>query len=442
MTDSGLGLRSLSQDIGATFGRQLAAALLGLLITASIARFYGPEGNGAYAVALLLPTMLATFLNLGVTSANVYYLGSAQINIHTLLGVNLRIYLLLVTTGLGIGSLILLWKGEHFFPGVSPPVLWLALAGFPVALLQGFLTSFFQGLQQFRSYNLVLIAQPLLFLVLVGGLIVSGVREILFLIIVYLISQLFVLAFTIKRIRLQLRPEEEREGPLGKFFRQILNYGWKAHLGNILTFINYKADILLTNFFIGPAAAGIYVIAVALAEGLWLVSQAVSTVMFPRLSQLSSDEDKRKRLTPLVTRWVLILTLVGALLLSVVAGQLIEMVFGKDYADALLPLWILLPGIVLASASRVIANDIAARGRPDLNMYALAFVVFLNVVGNLILIPIWGLAGAAIATTTSYTLNMILCLAIYTRFTANCWMDTLFVKPSDIRMFIAAIQRH
>ena len=56
----GLGLRSLSRDFAATFMRQLGAVLLGLVTAAIIARVYGPEGNGVFAISLLLPNMLST----------------------------------------------------------------------------------------------------------------------------------------------------------------------------------------------------------------------------------------------------------------------------------------------------------------------------------------------------------------------------------------------
>jgi O-antigen/teichoic acid export membrane protein len=275
---------------------------------------------------------------------------------------------------------------------------------------------------------------------LVSGLAISGNRDITHLIIANLISQVIVLCITISRLRALLGPKDSDEPPV-KFFRKTLGYGWKAHLSNILAFVNYKADILLTNFFLGPAAVGIYVIAVALAEKLWIVSQAVSTVILPRLSQLSSEEDKRKRITPMVTRWVLAVTFVCALLLSVIAGPFIALVFGKDYIEALLPLWILLPGIVMTSASRVMANDIAARGRPEFNMYISVVVVVVNLVGNCILIPSYGLAGAAAATTFAYALNLLLRLQLYVRFSENRWTESLFVKPSDFRLLLTAVQR-
>ena len=182
----------------------------------------------------------------------------------------------------------------------------------------------------------------------------------------------------------------------------------------------------------GPTAAGVYVIAVGISEKLWLMSQAASTVLLPRLSQLSDEESKRKALTPLIARWVLLSTLLVALILATLAPWLIIWIFGLDYSEALLPLWILLPGIVFGAASRVLANDIAARGLPEWNLYTSLFVVTVNLIGNILLIPGYGLAGAAASTTTAYILNFILRISIYGRISENIWIDSIFIKLSDL----------
>jgi len=440
LSTEGLGLHGLSRNIGATFARQIVATLLGLITTVIIARVYGPEGNGMFAIALLLPSMLTTFLNLGVAPANVYHLGSEQITARQVLAANLRIFLLLGTLGISIGAAILLWKNELFFPGIDPLLLWLALATFPASLLSNYLISVFQGLQQFRPYNILAIVQPGALLIFLIGLTITGNCDLALLVGAQIIAQLLALGLTIKWL-LPLLGNKDAQTPLKGGVTKTLSYGWKAHLSNILAFINYKADIFLTNIFLGPAAVGIYVIAVALVERLWMISQAVSTVLLPRLSQLVTDEDKRRRLTPLITRWVLTATLLGALIIAAAADVLIIWLFGSDYSDALLPVWILLPGIVMMSASRILANDIAARGRPELNMYASVLVVIVNIICNLILIPVYGLPGAAAATTIAYTLNLVLRLMIYSRFTKNRWLDSLVFKLSDVRLIRSAIQR-
>lgn len=314
----GLGLRGLSRNIGATFGRQVFAAILNLLTVVLIARVYGPEGNGAFAVALLLPTMLASFLNLGVAPANVYFLGSNQVSVRDLLRANARIFLWLGTLGSLLGAGLLIWNASGIFPGISALILWFALAIFPISLFNSYLHSVFQGLQQFKPYNLLAILQPLLLLLLVAGLTLLGNRELAFLVGAQFVSQLAVLGLTVRWLKPVLGPRRDAQ-PTSEIAKRTLSYGWKAHLSNILAFVNYKADVFLVNLFMGPAAVGVYVIAVAMSEKLWLMSQAVSTVLLPRLSQLSADEQKRKTLTPLIARWVLLATLIAALTLAAVA---------------------------------------------------------------------------------------------------------------------------
>lgn len=436
----GLGLRTLFRNFAATFGRQLGAALLQLVTAAIIARVYGPEGNGAYTMALLLPSLLATFLNLGIAPANVYFLGSGQATVRDLLHANLRIYVILIGIGMVTSAIILFWKGANFFPGIDQKILWLALVAFPLSLLQGFLISIFQGLQQFRIFNLILLVQPLIMVLLVGIFAILGMKNIYFLVGINIFTGFVVTILTIWQLKPMLGAKQEKYQP-SQCLRQVLSYGWKAHLGNIFQFINYKTDIFLINIFIGPAFAGIYVIAVALVEKLWLVSQAVSTILLPHLSQLASEKEKCNILTPLICRWVLLITLVGGLSLAVIVYPFTLLVFGSDYLESVLPSLILLPGIIFVSGARVLANDIASKGRPELNMYISAITVLYNVVGNWLLIPTYGLVGAAIATTIAYSNTLFLTLLIYTRFSSNHWIDSLFLKPSDIRMMTRALSR-
>ena len=427
----GLGLRKLAGNAAGTFSRQIIASLLQLLIIVIIARVYGPEGNGSYAVALLLPAMLATFLNLGIAPANVYFIGAGKVAVITAWRSTVKLFLVLSLLGLGIGSAVLWWRAEQWLPGVSHKLLWFALAIFPISLLLGFVSSIFQGLQQFRLFNLVLLAQPIISLMIIMVLVVSGSRDMVWLLAAYLAGTVIALLISLYFLQPFLKQSISKE--IDKNYGIIaLNYGYKAHLSNILTFVNYKADIFLVNFFVGSAGAGVYVIAVLLAERLWMLSQAVSTVLLPRLSELSEDEDKRKQITPLISRWVIFVTLLGSVALAVIARPVIEFVFGVDYLAALMPLWFLLPGIVASSGARILANDLAARGRPELNMYTSWVAVIVNLVGNILLIPEYGLVGAAAATSLCYLTIFVLRIFMYWHHTGIEWYQTIFIKKSDI----------
>ncbi|MEO9811126.1 MULTISPECIES: oligosaccharide flippase family protein [Marinobacter] len=428
----GLGLRKLANNVLKTLARQIGAGLLQLVTLVLIARIYGPEGNGVYTVALIFPAMLASFLNLGISPANVYYLGAGKVSPSVAWRSSFLIFSAITVLGLFVGSFMIIVFSEQWFPGVSFPSLWVALLVFPVALLQSIISSFFQGLQNFRKFNSILLLQPFLTLLGIALLMFLGFHEITLLLCAYLLASIVTLI--IARFLLQPYLSITNYPDFNRYSLTMLNYGYKAHLSNILAFVNYKSDIFLVNMFLGPAGAGIYTIAAQISERLWLLSQAVSTVLLPRLSQLSSDESKRKQLTPLLTRWVLWITCLGGIFLATVAYPLIVWVFGEEFSSAYWALVLLLPGMIAGSASRILANDIAARGRPELNMYTSFIVVVLNIVGNLLLIPLFGLLGAAIATSLAYFINFLMRLITHRYLTEVSILSNILIRRDDIML--------
>jgi len=133
-------------------------------------------------------------------------------------------------------------------------------------------------------------------------------------------------------------------------------------------------------------------------------------------------------------RFVFIVTILGALFLALIISPLVNILFGADYSEATGALRWLLPGIVLGGVARVLANDLAARGRPELNMYTALLVVIVNVLANIILIPGMGIKGAAIATTLAYSINFVVKLALYARLSGNCWWKPILFTCKDLDM--------
>lgn len=434
-----LGLRALASNTAANLIRQIAVGLVQLTILAIIGRIYGPQGSGFYTVSLLLPSLLANLLNLGLAPANVYYLASRQVSPVVVWRVSFIMTLGLGLFGLASGGVLIVCFGDDWFPAIPERLLWLALASFPLALATSAASSIFQGLQQFRAFNIVLVAQPLLSLLGVLGITLLGYRGIEGLLIVYNLAYLASLMFAIVALRPYM-PRGEYEVRKG-YAKLAFRYGYKAHLSNILAFLNYKIDIFLVNFYLGATSAGLYVLAVQLSERLWMLSQAVSTTLLPRLSELSNDEEKRLALTPIITRGVLWVSAAAGLALSLIASPMIVLIFGPAFAASFPPLLLLLPGIVLGSASRVLANDIAARGRPEFNMYTSIIVVCVNIVGNVLLIPAYGIIGASLATTVAYTLNFALRLVIHQWFTRTPWCRNIIPTRQDIDLIAYVVRR-
>jgi O-antigen/teichoic acid export membrane protein len=429
---NGLGLRGIAINVASTLARQLSSGVLSLITLSIIAREFGPEGNGAYTLALLLPTMLATILNMGIGPANVYFLGAGKVHPRQAWRVTFKYCVAIGLIGWMIGSLAITLYSDRWFPGVPTTMLWLSLAFFPITFIYTAIGNIFQGLQDFKRFNAVLIIQPIVNLILVGFFVFVGVANITLILICYIISSTFTLALA---YRLLLQVLNERQGPIvSKYARDLIIYGYKAHLSNILAFVNDRANIILLGYFLGPSAVGLYAVAIAISEKLWLFSGALSTVILPRLSQLSTDEDKRKLLTPLIARWSLWITFTAALVIIVFGQYAIIYIFGDRYEQSYRVILWLMPGVILGACSMVLANDIAARGRPELNMATSWISVVVNIIGNVLLIPRYGIEGAALATSFAYSLNLVLRLFMHNYFTGVKFYKNLIIGKDDIVM--------
>ena len=87
------------------------------------------------------------------------------------------------------------------------------------------------------------------------------------------------------------------------------------------------------------------------------------------------------------------------------------------------------------------ANDIAARGKPELNFYASLIVVSINISMNVFLIPKFGMIGAAIATSSAYSVNFLIKIGIYKSISQCNWFQIFMPNSYDLRLFKFLMQK-
>jgi O-antigen/teichoic acid export membrane protein len=229
-----------------------------------------------------------------------------------------------------------------------------------------------------------------------------------------------------------------REVPLrlgvdGQVLKTFLGYGSQGYLANLLAFFNYRLDSLLVNGLAGIASLGYYSISVAIAETLWNLANAFSLVMFPHVSSL--DRAEANRITPIVCRNTVAVTLVGAIVMFAVSRPFILLVFGPALLASVVPLWLLLPGIVTLTPAKVISSYLSGIGKPYYSAYISGGTVVLTVALDLVLIPRFGIAGAAAASSVVYTCTSVASVTIFMRESGAGLIDTLVVQTSDFARY-------
>jgi len=417
-----------------TILRQLIGIVIGMLSAMIIARILGADGQGKYALIILLPNMFYTLFNLGVPVSTVYYIGQKEYMLEDVFKTNLLIAVALsLFTGL-ISCLFVYLYQDTFYEQIEWSILAISLISLPFIFLNKNLQVIFQGKEEFKKFNLIVILNQLgvfvfcvVFLIVLGWGLLGAVAAfvssqlLVFIALFYFLKQDFNLTFS--------------KGSFSKsYFRSSFFYGLKGHISNILAFINYRVDLFIIAYFLNDAAVGLYSVAVTIVERIWVVSQSVSTVLFARVSNLSTDIERAK-FTAIVARNVLFISFIGGVLLYFLGGWLIYLLFGSEFVDSAAPFIWLIPGVVLLSFARILSNFFSGIGKPEINTYVASFTTILNIGLNIYLVPKLGVVGAAIATSITYASNMLIKTTIFGMMNKMSFLEFLLVKSTDFGLY-------
>lgn len=398
-----------------------------------IARGLGVEGQGLYAIITLLPTLLVTFLNLGIGPATVYYIGKEKYTRNQIIGTNMYLSAIISVISLLLAVVLINVFKESYFKEIAFSDLWLILISIPFLFFNTFIQSIYQGLQNFKKYNLINIYNKIIQLMYLVVLVLIGQF--------YLTSVLisFIIASIIPSLMLiyDIYKDKDQETKLlvsNALVKDMFSYGWKAHLSNVVSFLNYRADLIMLTLLSSTYSVGIYNVAVLIAEKLWVFSQPISTALFPRIVSLK-DVHEKNNLTAFTMKTVLYFSALFAMVFALLCYYLIVIMFGKEYEQATQPVLILLVGITVFAAERILSNDLAGRGKPEYNLYTTMFTVTCNIVLNFIFIPKFGFNGAALSTSIAYCLTFLVKLVVFTKYTGVPVKTLLVLTKADLKTY-------
>ena len=368
-----------------------AASFLTVLVTA---RGFGAEGRGIYALTSFSLSLMLSLLG-GAAHALSAELAHRRARVSRLYA---AAFLVAIVGGLVVLAgvftfhfLILDWPAEHVleFAALALPAALLIEYAMALLLTEG-------DVRRMHYMHLSRVALPLAALTL--GAIVFPDR-------IYLALGLWVGAFWTlalvgfidQRQRVGLDFHHTR-GLVGRLVRR----GSRISIGNGIAQINYRIDLLVVATLLPLADVGRYSVALALGETLWLLSRSVMTGAYSAIMATRSTEES-VRVTTRAFRHSLGLLVIAALALGFAAAVLIVPLFGDEFRGVWVPLVLLLPGVVAYGVVEVFREFFIVRlerVREYLTMGVMSAIA--NVILAVVLIPPFGLAGAALSTSISY----------------------------------------
>ncbi|XVH33653.1 polysaccharide biosynthesis C-terminal domain-containing protein (plasmid) [Haloferacaceae archaeon DSL9] len=171
----------------------------------------------------------------------------------------------------------------------------------------------------------------------------------------------------------------------------------------------YQIDLMMLRPLSTAQETGYYKISLTLAEFLWIVPLSLQNVLLHSTSNIWSQHDTERinSIAARVTRYTLLFTMILGLGLAALAPVAIPLIYPDDYIASYIPILLLLPGCIGFALARPILAIGQGKGDLHLLIAATGAAAVVNVILNALLIPRYGMHGAATATSVGYGLMFV-----------------------------------
>jgi O-antigen/teichoic acid export membrane protein len=398
--------RTFGFDVALSTSGRVLFVLCGALMTVLIARYLGPEGQGRFAVAYSLTLLLVQIGTLGLSVSNPYFAArhperQRAIVLHSL-WIAAAAAICLAAAAAAVRIL-----APGTLRGLSGVETAITLGALPAALATVYLQGVIVGQQRMAWFSLVEVTQAgtaLIALVVAFAVASPGLDIVLIIVVSGRYLALMVALFALRGV---LRAPGTPEPGL---VRQLLAHASRVYFVSLLSFALIRLDVLIVNGMLGAADTGQYSIATYITEALIVVPSIVSMNLVPRIA--TSEESG---MTAVVTRSLMLLWGAVCLISVPVAAITVPLVFGDGFAEAVtLYIW-LAPGAYFLGVLSALMAHYWVRGYPRSLIAVWIAGLAVNVVGNVLLLPKWGVTVASIMSSTTYALVLVAHLVVFAR---------------------------
>ena len=420
-----------------SLGAQLLLVICGAATTVIVARLTGTHGAGAYSLAVQVGTLIVLGGGLGIDFGLIYFSARDRMRQSELAPVLVWFGLAWGVVLAAAGLVVALALRRSLLQGVDTTVILAAIAAIPFMLAVRYLRYFMLGRNQLLPFNGVNVVLALAWVMLVAialGPLHGGISGAVW---AYAAANVIAFVAALLLVPSAATPPDLRRA-VG-MLRTLAAFGLRAQLSTVLQFLSYRLDLFIVNAVAGLGAAGIYSVATLLAEAVWYIPNAVGLVLAPRVAATAEGEDDDA--TAAICRATMLLSVAGAAAIALFAPLLVLLLFGREFLPAVVPLWVLLPGVIALGLDKPIASYQLGRGRPQISLYVALIATPITIAAYLLLIPAYGIVGAAAGSTISYIATTAVDVIFLHRVSPLRLRNLVIPHRSDWAMYASAWQR-
>jgi O-antigen/teichoic acid export membrane protein len=368
-----------------------------------LARFLLPDGRGELAAVMLWPSVIAFLGIVGLHEAIAYHTaqrrhGAQDILRHSLLFAA-GMSLILVPIGALAVHLVFADKSS-----AVRAAAFLYLAFIPLNFAGLFLAAVFQGRLRFAEWNLLRILVNVVYTLLIPVMYLAGMGSVFGFALASLIANaVMVAAAAFFHWRADWRAADSAivAAPDRRpAWRDLLTYGISVHVGSAVAFLAERLDQIIISLFLASADLGLFVVATTLARLPLVLVSTLATVAFPKIVSMEESAGKEE-IFGRYARVAVLTILPASLALAVLVPFLLPLFFGAAFAGATTVAWVLIAAAVPLSLKAMMSAGFKACNEGWMVGQAEVVTLALSAVALALLVPAYGLMGAAAASVVA-----------------------------------------
>lgn len=403
-------------------------AVLNLLIAVVVSQYLGAAGKGQQSILITTIALVLLVCNIAGGASLVYLVPRHD---------NFKILLPSYAWSLLVCVVVFLFMG--LFHDIPDGMLFHVCTLTLVSSLTAVNSTILLGHERIHIRNMIAVVQTaVLVLSLLFMFLVLQRRDIY----AYIIS-LYV-AFTVAFIMSALyvtayiEKDDKKETNYRGVLKDMFKYGFLNQLSHITQLLSLRLSYYLLLLYSGEHSVGIYSNAVALTEAVWLVSKSIATVQYARIANTDNDEYARD-LTLKLLKPSLLVGVFLLLPLALLPGSFYTLLFGSEFAEVNRLVAVLAPGVLLYNISLITGHYFSGKGRYHVNTIASFAGLLVTLAGGWLLIPVWGMYGAALTAVLSFACTSLYVLYVFRR-EAAFPLSALLPRTEDIKIYVTMIR--
>lgn len=404
-------IRKLISSSGINFLFRIFGLGTSFLIVLLISRLFGVANYGSYSLTFTIAQAIAMIFGLGIPNALIMLIGIRNFNeieAKKLLFKGLKITLLFSLIPAFLLYLSADFIANKFFDNTAlNHFLEIVAYTIPFFIIHELFLYYFISVKKFISYNIFMFVLPNLFLILFLFLFYFMAKSDYYTFLAFALSIIlivFIEFIVVYESKIHKTPNVISNKGLLKTASPMLFSGLLLYLLN-------WTDVIMLGIMTNESEVGIYNIAYKIGSVGFLVIVSVSTIITPKIAELygSGNLQELKKLIHNSTRLISVLT-IPLVLFLVIGSEYILSFFGENVIVGSSTLIIVSVGVLFSAMAGNVDQILNMTNNQIVLRNITIFSFFINIIFNFILIPNYGIKGAAIASLISNVFINAVCV--------------------------------